>query len=114
MTRVSLQQLFSGFIAAFCLALSCKGAPDFEKEVAPILEAKCLSCHNEHDAKGDFVLANRGQALGFENGIVPGNSEASLLIKMVNKRRTGIKYRMRPLTVGSAVRKTVFRIIAVR
>lgn len=84
MTRVSLQQLFSGFIAAFCLALSCKGAPDFEKEVAPILEAKCLSCHNEHDAKGDFVLANRGQALGFENGVVPGNSEASLLIKMVS------------------------------
>ena len=38
--------------------LHADAAPDFEKDVAPILEAKCLSCHNPAEAKGDVVLAN--------------------------------------------------------
>lgn len=37
-------------------------APDFERAVAPILEAKCLSCHTPEEAKGDVVLANRSES----------------------------------------------------
>lgn len=33
-------------------------APDFEKEVAPILEAKCLFCHDSHAKKGKFDLSS--------------------------------------------------------
>jgi mono/diheme cytochrome c family protein len=36
-------------------------ASDFDRDVAPILESKCLSCHNPNEAKGDVVLANRGE-----------------------------------------------------
>ncbi|TLD70915.1 DUF1549 domain-containing protein [Phragmitibacter flavus] len=31
-------------------------APDFAKDIAPILEQRCLSCHDEHSAKGDIRL----------------------------------------------------------
>jgi len=37
-------------------------APDFEKEVAPILEAKCLFCHDAERKKGKFDLSTRGTA----------------------------------------------------
>jgi len=33
-------------------------APDFEKEVAPILEAKCLFCHDAKAKKGKFDLSS--------------------------------------------------------
>ena len=53
-------------IAAFLLGLSllaAKGASDpnqtagvnFEKDIAPILEAKCLGCHNPNLQKGEFL-----------------------------------------------------------
>lgn len=38
-------------------------APDFEKEVAPILETHCLSCHDEAHAKGDVRLDRREHLL---------------------------------------------------
>ena len=37
-------------------------AQDFERDVVPVLEAKCLSCHNPEEAKGDVVLANRSES----------------------------------------------------
>lgn len=45
-----------------CFALAglihvARAAPDFEKEVAPILEAKCLFCHDAHAKKGKFDLS---------------------------------------------------------
>jgi len=38
-------------------------SPDFEKDVAPILEARCLSCHDESSAKGEVRLDTREQLL---------------------------------------------------
>jgi hypothetical protein len=39
-------------------ASSLGAAPDFEREVAPILEAKCLFCHNAESKKGKFDLSS--------------------------------------------------------
>ena len=36
--------------------LAAHAAPDFEREVAPILESRCLSCHDAANAKGDVRL----------------------------------------------------------
>ncbi|MDF1739028.1 MAG: DUF1553 domain-containing protein [Verrucomicrobiales bacterium] len=33
---------------------------DFEKEIKPFLEKKCLGCHNPNIAKGDVILAGAG------------------------------------------------------
>ena len=34
-------------------------AGDFERDIAPIFETKCLSCHNASDAEGEFALESR-------------------------------------------------------
>ncbi len=49
-TRLTLL-LMAGFVS------SAGAAPDFEREVAPILEAKCLFCHNAESKKGKFDLS---------------------------------------------------------
>jgi len=56
-------------------------APDFEKDVAPILEARCLSCHDEASAKGDVRLDTRGHLL---TSILPGRPDESTLIEQIS------------------------------
>ncbi len=55
---------------------------DFDKDVAPLLAARCLECHNATDKKGKLDLtSSRATMLGGESGavIVPGDVEKSLL-----------------------------------
>jgi uncharacterized membrane protein len=49
---------------------------DFDRDVAPILVAKCLSCHEGDEAKNGFLIGDREQVLGF---ISPGDSANSSL-----------------------------------
>ncbi|MFN7289104.1 MAG: DUF2231 domain-containing protein [Pirellula sp.] len=49
---------------------------DFDRDVAPILVAKCLSCHEGEEAKNGFLMSDRDQVLGF---ISPGDSASSSL-----------------------------------
>lgn len=45
-------------LSAFGLSGSVgRAAPDFDRDVAPILEAKCLFCHDSHAKKGKFDLS---------------------------------------------------------
>ena len=50
-------------------------SPDFEKDVAPILEARCLSCHDESSAKGEVRLDTREQLLASIHLGQPDDSE---------------------------------------
>jgi len=51
---------------------------DFEEEIKPVLESKCLSCHNPNIAKGDVVLAHSEAVLDPAEGfVVPGDALAS-------------------------------------
>lgn len=64
-----------------------KGTVDFHKEVRPILEAKCFSCHQGQKVKGGLRLDLRDRALeGGNSGqaaIVPGKPAESLLLTRV-------------------------------
>jgi uncharacterized membrane protein len=63
------------------------GAPiDFVKQIQPILEAKCVSCHGAEKKKGGLRLDTEELALkGGENGpaYVPGKPEESQIIKLI-------------------------------
>ncbi len=62
--------LFAGFLAAVLLP-SAHAAVDFTKEVAPILQARCVECHGPEkqkgklrlDTKADFLKGGKGGAI---------------------------------------------------
>lgn len=59
-------------------------APDFDKEVAPILEANCLFCHDPEGSKGDLSLGSRKEALLHPEALIPGKPEESLLFLAIS------------------------------
>ena len=60
---------------------------DFEADVLPILNERCLDCHSQEDPEGGFRILSRSSLLrGGESGepaIVPSRSAGSFLIKVV-------------------------------
>ena len=75
-------------------------APDFLTEIAPVLEANCLSCHDAAHHKGDFVLESRSAALRPENALVPSHPEASELLRLVTGPAPKMPKKGKPLTAG--------------
>jgi uncharacterized membrane protein len=68
---------------AFCIALTTlpataqeAGAVDFAKQIFPILEAKCLKCHQkEREENGRLVKPKHGLRLDHAEGILKGGKE---------------------------------------
>ena len=63
-----------------------ESSPEFAKEILPILQSRCLACHNNKVLSGDFSLESRQQLLqGGSRGpaIVPGEPSLSRLIQVV-------------------------------
>jgi hypothetical protein len=56
---------------------------DFETEVMPILQAKCVKCHGDDKKKGDLSLEERdvSRIIGANDLIWPGEPKKSPLIK---------------------------------
>ncbi len=73
-------------------------APDFEKDVVPVLEQTCLSCHNADETKGDLDLSERTAAFAFDGLIVPGDPAASLLLEVVSGPEPEMPKKADPLT----------------
>jgi hypothetical protein len=76
-TRALLALLLIGAVAC-----AQPAAPLFEKDVKPILEAKCLRCHGAEGRKAALDLRTRAAVLrGGKSGpaVSPGSSEKSLL-----------------------------------
>ncbi|MCB1224884.1 MAG: DUF1553 domain-containing protein [Verrucomicrobiales bacterium] len=70
-------------LALFALALLVLhplAAADFQKDIAPVLEAKCLGCHTANIAKGDVDLSSASAAADF---LQPGSAQTSKLFKAV-------------------------------
>jgi uncharacterized membrane protein len=67
---------------------AAKHAPvDFITHVKPVLEAKCVMCHNRQALPGHMSLENRAEAMrsgALGTFIVPGSPENSLLISNVH------------------------------
>ena len=60
---------------------------DFSKEIKPILEARCITCHGNGRSKGEFRIDSRETILkGGDTGtaIVEGKSAESYLIELVS------------------------------
>lgn len=56
------------------------GDVDFVRDVKPVLEAKCLSCHNPNNPKGDLSLATLTEIRSYGDDVVrAGNHLDSLL-----------------------------------
>ena len=77
--------------AGFCrLALAAdSSSPDYATQIAPILQQKCLSCHSTVTKMGGLVVDNYDAVMkGGDHGpmVVPGKSDASLLVKMLDGR----------------------------
>ncbi|MEW4453519.1 SUMF1/EgtB/PvdO family nonheme iron enzyme [Bremerella sp. JC817] len=57
---------------------------DFAKDIAPILETNCVSCHSGDEPDGDFTLTTK--ELTFESGsgeaVIPGSPEDSMLYSL--------------------------------
>ena len=54
------------------MGVGAQAVPDFEKDVAPILEEACLFCHNQAEAKGDLDMSTKKASMSFDYLIVPG------------------------------------------
>lgn len=62
-------------------------APDFQRDVLPIFEAKCLRCHGEkkRDGKLDMRTVDALLKGGVTSpAIKPGNAQKSLLIELLH------------------------------
>lgn len=69
-----------------CMPHRLPADDSFVKDVLPILRERCFTCHAQGTTEGELDLSDRDRALaGGEHGpvIVPGNSDASLLIQRV-------------------------------
>ncbi|MCC6144027.1 MAG: hypothetical protein IT368_09490, partial [Candidatus Hydrogenedentes bacterium] len=76
--------------AAACLAAAACTTPayavDFETEVWPILQSRCIECHGADRVKGDLRLDSQDLLLkGGESGpvIVAGKPEESKLYQLI-------------------------------
>ena len=75
-------------VVLWLLATGALRAEDdfFRQNVAPILQKHCLSCHNEHQKKGELSLISADALLeGGESGdaIAPGDVDSSYLIEVI-------------------------------
>ncbi len=63
------------------------GKVSFDRQVRPILQARCLGCHQPAKDKGKYVMTSHDRLLAGgdskEKAVVPGRPEASHLVRMI-------------------------------
>jgi hypothetical protein len=72
--------------AAATTAPAATGAISFAKDVLPVLQSRCVSCHGgERTSKGLNLNAYDSLMTGSQNGavIVPGDASNSLLVQLI-------------------------------
>lgn len=82
-----LALILAGRIAAEELPPPAAGPVDFERDIAPLLTARCQKCHGPEDQQGGLRLHRGADALaGGDSGpaIVPGRSAESRLVHYVS------------------------------
>jgi mono/diheme cytochrome c family protein len=75
----------------------------FRQTVAPLLEAKCLRCHNAEDKKGKLSLATHAEALaGGKRGpaFVPGEPAESQILDLVRGEKPKMPKDSSPLSAA--------------
>jgi dipeptidyl aminopeptidase/acylaminoacyl peptidase len=88
-----IQKSVLGVLGVFAVQCFSADAPDFTKQVAPILAKHCISCHGPDDVNGELRLDTFTHLMkGGEEGadVVPGKSDKSRLIKLVESKKKGV------------------------
>ena len=84
-----LPSAICSLFAAF--ALASEAAPDFQREVRPILEQHCFKCHGPEKQKGSLRFDSKESAFkkgdSGEVAIVPHNAAKSRLIQLVTSQK---------------------------
>lgn len=62
---------------------------DFARDIQPIIEQNCVFCHADGESEGGLSMASRATLLSHASAIVPGDSDASLLIAKVKGEAEG-------------------------
>ena len=85
---------------AFCAAIAAAEAPRFERDVLPIVTAKCLSCHGGNSLVGLDLRTAPSLFNGSHNGpvLVKGSPGDSLLYQKISSRMMPPEAFKRPLT----------------
>lgn len=85
--------LFSGlFLSSLAGVTACaedkpQNTPDFQKDVLPVFEEKCLRCHGAKHRDGRLDMRTLAALLEGGNtgpAIKPGNAKKSLLIELIH------------------------------
>jgi hypothetical protein len=80
--------LIVGLICGIPCRVANSKAPDFRDEIEPILEQNCIDCHGQHAQESGFRVDRLSALLkGGDSGepaIVPGDPDASYLIKRIS------------------------------
>ncbi|UUO05731.1 SUMF1/EgtB/PvdO family nonheme iron enzyme [Blastopirellula sp. J2-11] len=103
--KISIQ-LFSYFSIA-CIGVSATAAKvDFRKEIAPILETNCVSCHSGESPEGDFNLTTKALAneTSYDSAIVAESPAESSIYSLTILDRTDDQL-MPPLHAGGPLPK---------
>ena len=88
-------------LLAMTLLPAALAAQDFSRDVAPILAANCLGCHNQKMKMGGLLLdtfedLQKGGAHGA--AVVPGKSEEShLYLRLTGKETPAMPFSLKPL-----------------
>lgn len=90
------QSILPSVVLAFAVASTGNAAEiDFQRDVAPILEDRCISCHGEDEQESGLRLDRRANMLrGGDSGlaaVVPGKPESSYLIEAVKHLDPDVK-----------------------
>lgn len=103
----SVMTAIAGFGVLSLIALSdvpfAYGADDdgFRSRIAPILERRCLHCHDDSTHKANLSLASASSALkGGDGGpaIVPGKPDESLLLTLISGDKPAMPRKDKPLS----------------
>lgn len=98
-------------LSAEAMQTAKTGPVDFETHVKPVLEAKCVMCHNRQALPGHMSLASRSEAQRTKTlgtYIVPGHPETSLLVANVKSTHQNVS--VMP-AVGERLTKDEYAII---
>lgn len=85
--RNRLHAVLGGLLLGVVVAGKATASPDFQRDVLPIFEAKCIRCHGakKRDGKLDMRTMEALLAGGVSGpAIKPGNAQKSLLIELLH------------------------------
>ena len=81
--RMLFRLTFATLLITTVSSLLCaEDAVDFAKQIGPLIESRCIRCHEPNNAKGDLSLATRASLI--ESGFIePGRPDQSALFHAI-------------------------------